>query len=139
MWRGQNDTPVLSVLTLLHIPAVGCDGALSVSTPSYPSPAWGKVDGEERWTPLQQLVGKRPFLRQNSITREKRCKNNPISVTQTSAELLTSAGGHRAVIGLLSKRAGFSSKQTSSITSFNSVRWKKRAGGRLWEVALGPG
>lgn len=39
-------------------------------------------------------------------------------------------GGQRAVIGLLSKRAGFSSKQTSSITSFNSVRWKKRAGGQ---------
>lgn len=106
----------------------------SSSTSGYPNPqAWGKVarrlpdiktNSHERWTPRQkrrrgggnQSV-ERPIAlpRQNTIKRvRKPAKTIQSARSQTSADLLTSEGGQRAVTGLLSEWAGLSSLEPES-------------------------
>ena len=118
-----------SVLSCRCIPVFDVTERLHVSLSGYSSRAWGAVclttrqtamkDGrrrsrEKRWCSSNQSV-ERPYrnIFQDGITR---CKNNPIRTSATGWP----AHIWRAVIGLLSKWAEFSSLEPESRVSLRT-------------------
>lgn len=118
-----------------------------------------KTNSDERWTPQQKrrrsggnqsverprkcrLVGILPFPRQNTIKRlktlQKQSNQHAPRPRQTFSHLMVVKG--LWLVYYLNEqdfpprnlRAGFSSEQISLITSFNSVRCKKKKAGKRW-------